>query len=112
MNIAVVSMLWIGLRDESRVGPWGAALAILPFAAPSAVISSRLVEHQGGNIEPFVFVLAAFFLRERPIALGAVAGVGFLNREFSLIGLIALLMMDALQGRLHRKVKPILQTAV
>ena len=112
MNVAVVAMLWRGLRAEPGLGPWGTTLAILPFAAPSAVISSRLVEHQGGNIEPFVFVLAAFFLRERPIALGAVAGVGFLNREFSLIGLIALLMMDALQGRLHRKVKPIAQTAV
>ena len=112
MNVAVVAMLWRGLRAEPGLGPWGTTLAILPFAAPSAVISSRLVEHQGGNIEPFVFVLPAFFLRERPIALGAVAGVGFLNREFSLIGLIALLMMDALQGRLHRKVKPIAQTAV
>jgi hypothetical protein len=110
MNIAVVAMLWIGLRDESRVGPWGAALAILPFAMPSAVVSSRLVEHQGGNIEPFVFVLAAFFLRQRPIALGAVAGVGFLNREFSLIGLLALFLMDAVQGRLRRRAKPIAMT--
>lgn len=112
MNIAVVAMLWRGLRAEPGLGPWGMSLAILPFAAPSAVVSSRLVEHQGGNIEPFVFVLVMFFLRERPIALGAVAGVGFLNREFSLIGLIALLMMDAVQGRLRRKVQPILMTAV
>ena len=83
-------MLWRGLRSEPGSGPWGTTLAILPFAIPSAVISTRLVEHQGGNIEPFVFVLAAFFLRQRPIALGVLLGVAFLNREFSLIAFIAL----------------------
>jgi hypothetical protein len=101
MNIAVVAMLWRGLRREPGLGPWGTALAILPFAIPSAVISSRLVEHQGGNIEPFVFVLAAFFLRQRPIALGILLGVAFLNREFSLIAWIALVLMDAAQGTLE-----------
>jgi hypothetical protein len=105
MNIGVVCLLWVGLRRESAMGPWGTALAILPFAMTSAVISTRLVEPQGGNIEPFVFVLAAFFLRARPIALGVLLGVAFLNREFSLIAFIALLMMDAAQGTLRPKFK-------
>jgi hypothetical protein len=112
MNIAVVAMLWRGLRREPGLGPWGTTLAILPFAIPSAVISTRLVEHQGGNIEPFVFVLAAFFLRQRPIALGVLLGVAFLNREFSLIAFIALVMMDAAQGTLIRKVRAHLTTAM
>jgi hypothetical protein len=112
MNLAVVAMLWIGLRREPGLGPWGTTLAILPFAIPSAVISTRLVEHQGGNIEPFVFVLAAFLLRERPIALGVLLGVAFLNREFSLIAFIALLMMDAAQGTLLRKIRAHLTTAM
>src|SRR4029453_5370402 len=38
MNIAVLLMLWIGLRRE--IGPVGTTLAILPFAMPSAVIST------------------------------------------------------------------------
>jgi hypothetical protein len=112
MNIAVVAMLWRGLRREPGLGPWGTTLAILPFAIPSAVISTRLVEHQGGNIEPFVFVLAAFFLRQRPIALGVLLGVAFLNREFSLIAFIALVMMDAAQGTLVRKIRAHLTTAM
>src|SRR6185436_15597149 len=112
MNVAVVAMLWRGLRKEPGLGPWGSTFAILPFAIPSAVISSRLVEHQGGNIEPFVFVLAAFFLRERPIALGVLLGVAFLNREFSLIAFFALLLMDAAQGTLGRRVRRHLTTAV
>jgi hypothetical protein len=112
MNIAVVAMLWRGLRREPGLGPWGTTLAILPFAIPSAVISTRLVEHQGGNIEPFVFVLAAFFLRQRPITLGVLLGVAFLNREFSLIAFIALLLMDAAQGTLVHKIRAHLTTAM
>ena len=111
MNIAVVAMMWRGLSRESGLGPWGTLLAILPFAMPSPVISSRLVEHAGGNIEPFVFVLAMFLLRRRPIALGSVLGVAFLNREYSLIGFLALLLMDAVQGALRRNLKPHLMTA-
>ena len=111
MNIAVVAMLWRGLQQEPGLGPWGTTLAILPFAIPSAVISTRLVEHQGGNIEPFVFVLAAFFLRRRPIALGVLLGVAFLNREFSLIAFIALLLMDAAQGTMLRTIRAHLTTA-
>lgn len=98
MNIAVVVMLWRGLRREENIGPWGAAVAILPFAVPSALIGTRLVEHAGGNIEPFVFTIGMYLLRDRAIALGLWAGVGFLNREFSAIGLIALVLMDIAQG--------------
>ena len=104
MNFAVVLMLWRGLRSES-LGPWGTTIAILPFALPGVVVSSRLVEHQGGNIEPFVFVLAAYFLRNRPVLLGILFGVGFLNREFSILGMIALLIMDVIEGVLRERAK-------
>lgn len=99
LNIAVVWLLWRGFRDEKLLSRPGRVLAILPFAIPSVVASTRLVEHAGGNIEPFVFVLAMYSLRARPLWLGFAAGIGFLNREFSLIGLIALLVIDVLSGR-------------
>ena len=105
LNVAVVCMLWIGLRREPAMSPWSAALAILPIAMPTAIVATRLVENAGGNIEPFVFVLAAHFLRDRPMALGAALGVGVLNREFALIGFIALLLMDAAEGTLLRRIK-------
>jgi hypothetical protein len=105
MNIACVAMLWVGLRRERELGRWGTALCILPFAAPSVVCASRFVEHQGGNIEPFFFLFLAFLLRERGIALGLTLGIAFLNREFTPLGFIALVAMDALQGRLRRNVK-------
>jgi hypothetical protein len=100
MNIGCVLMLWRGLRRERWLGPWGTALAILPFAATSVVTASRLVEHQGGNIEPIFFVLLAWTVREHAIALGITVAVAFLNREFALIGLIAMVIMDALSGQL------------
>ena len=97
MNLGVVTMLWYGLRAE-RTSRAGTALAVLPFAVPSVVVSSRLVEHAGGNIEPFVFLLLAFLLRARPIALCLVLGVAVMNREFVLIGFVALLIMDGIEG--------------
>jgi hypothetical protein len=104
MNLAVIAMLWFGLRREglSRIGT---TLSILPFAVPGVVTSSRLVEHAGGNIEPFPIVLGAFFLRRRPVLLGLVMGVGFLNREFALIGFVALIVMDLLEGQLLARLK-------
>jgi hypothetical protein len=104
MNLAVVVMLWIGMRREG-LSPWGSALAALPFALPGVVTSSRLLEHAGGNIEPFPFVLAGFFLRRHPIGLGLLMGVAYLNREFALIGFLALLVMDVLEGRLVVRLK-------
>ena len=82
MNIAVFWLLWLGFREEELGSRVGRVLAILPFAIPNAIVSTRLVEHAGGNIEPFIFVLAMYSLRNRPLWLGLVAGIGFLNREF------------------------------
>jgi hypothetical protein len=104
MNLGVVAMLWVGLRRDG-LSPWGTALAIAPFAAPSVITSSRLVEHAGGNIEPFPFILGAFFLRDRPILYGLLMSVAFLNREFAMIGFIALLMVDVVEGQLRDRWK-------
>ncbi|HEY2736656.1 MAG TPA: hypothetical protein VGI70_21800 [Polyangiales bacterium] len=106
MNLAAVVMLWCGLRREPRMNSVGAAIAILPFAVPGVVTSSRLVEHAGGNIEPFVFTIAMFLLRERAVVLGVCAGIGFLNREFSADGLIALLVIDLVTGKLRARLYP------
>jgi hypothetical protein len=80
-------------------------VSILPFALPGVITSSRLVEMGGGNIEPFVLLVSGFLLRDRAILLGINFGFAFLNREFALVGLIALLMMDVLQGRLRARWK-------
>ncbi len=111
MNLAAVLMLWRGLTKEGT-GHFGAALAILPFALPGVLTSSRLVEHAGGNIEPFVFILGAYFLSSRPIWLGILLGVAYVNREFSLLALIALVLTDIACGRLRARYKQRLLTVM
>jgi hypothetical protein len=49
---------------------------------------------------PFLYVLLFWFLRHRPIWLGTVAAIGFLNREFSIYGLPMLLLVDLKDRRL------------
>ena len=59
---------------------------------PTPVTASRLVEAQGANIEPFLYVLLLWGLRHHPIWFGLVFGVGFLHREFTLYAPVALLI--------------------
>lgn len=104
-NVLVVGILWVQLRRDARVGSWGAVVTLLPFALPGVVTASRFVEHAGGNIEPFVFILLGYVFRNRPLLLGLTFAVGFLNREFTLIGLIALVLIDAVQGRIRNRLR-------
>jgi hypothetical protein len=105
MNLACVVMLWFGFRKERALGPWGTALAILPFAAASVVVATRLVESGGGNMEPIFFLLLAFTVRDYAVPLGVVFGLAFLNREYTPIGFIALLLADAVTGGLRRRLQ-------
>jgi len=111
MNGAVVLMLWRGLRKEG-LDRLGTTVSILPVAFSGVVLSSRLVEHGGGNIEPFVFVIGAYFLSNRPIWLGILLGVAYLNREFSILALGALVLIDTLNGQLRVRLKQRLVTVV
>ena len=100
LNFALVGMLWIGLRRTEKTSPMQTLVSILPIALPGVVTSSRLVEQGGGNIEPLVFLVAAFLLRRRPVWLGICFGFAYLNREFTLLGLVALGLMDLVQRRI------------
>lgn len=111
MNLTIAALLWLSLRREPGVGPYGAAVATLPFALPAVATASRLVEHAGGNIEPFLFVLLGYLARNRAILAGVVFGIGFLNREFALIGFIALIALDVVHGRIRLRYKAHLTTA-
>ena len=102
-NIAFVALLWWELRRDAAVAGPGAFFAALPFALPGVVTASRIVEHQGGNVEPFLFVLLGYVARQRALWLGLIFGIGALNREFALIGLIALMLVDVVQGRMGQR---------
>ena len=101
LNLVAAGLLLRGLVRDSRLSPWLALLASLPFVLAPVVPTSRLLEHQGGVIEPFVWILLLWVLRSRPLLLGLVAGLGYENREFTAYGLVALAFVAVLEGRLR-----------
>jgi hypothetical protein len=54
------------------------------LAASAPVLSANLLETLGASVEPFLYVLALWALRGRPVAFGLVLAVGFLHREFTI----------------------------
>ena len=101
INIAVaVLLLWL-LVGEARLSPWAALIPVLPIALPAAGIAARTTEAMGGNVEPWLYILLLWWLRNRPFAFGATLGIGVLHREFTAYGAAALFMMDALGLATH-----------
>jgi hypothetical protein len=100
LNLLTAVLLIVALERFVGLRPWVAALVSLFFILPPPSAASRLVQANGCNIEPFVYVLLVWWLRARPLWLGVVLGVGALNREFTLYGLTALVVVELLQGRL------------
>ena len=77
LNVVTALTLWWLLVRDARLQPWLAALAAAPFALAPFITAAHLVEAQGGNVEPFLWVLVAWLLREKPLALGAAMAVAF-----------------------------------
>ena len=96
INIAVVILLLRTLVRDARLHPTVAAIAALPLALPAAGLAARVTEANGGNVEPWLYVLLLWVARDRPWWLGGILGVGMLHREFVVYGALALLVMDAL----------------
>ncbi len=98
INLATVLLLLRIAVREVGLSPMLAAIAILPVAVPAAGVAARVVEANGGNVEPWLYVLLLWIARDRPWIAGAILGFGSLQREFTLYGAAALIVMDA--GRL------------
>jgi hypothetical protein len=96
INIAVVILLLRILVRDARLHPAVAAIAVLPLALPAAGLAARVTEANGGNVEPWLYVLLLWVARDRPWWLGGILGVGMLHREFVAYGAIALAAIDAM----------------
>ncbi|MDH4063942.1 MAG: hypothetical protein OEW19_06045, partial [Acidobacteriota bacterium] len=70
INIAVVVLLLRALVREVGLHPWIAALAVLPLAMPAAGVAARVTEANGGNVDPWLYVLLLWIARARPWMLG------------------------------------------
>jgi hypothetical protein len=64
------------------------------FTLAPPFTAAQLVEAQGGNIEPFLYVALLWWLRQRPWAFGVVLALGVLNREFTLYAVPALVVVQ------------------
>jgi hypothetical protein len=98
INLATVLLLLRISVREVGLRPALAAIAVLPVALPAAGVAARVVEANGGNVGPWLYVLLLWITRDRPWLCGAILGLGSLQREFTLYGAAALIVVDL--GRL------------
>lgn len=103
VNLAVAFLLLRILEREARLRPAIAAVATLCFVLPPPATAAMLVEANGVNIEPFLYVLLLWTTRRRPALFGVIFAIGFLQREFTVFALLALVTVAAATGDLFRR---------
>lgn len=103
MNVAVAWLLLRGLTRDAGLDARRAAYATLFFVLAAPITTAHFLTANGGNVEPALYVLLLWGLRRRPIWMGLVLGIGFLNREFTIYGAAALLALDALRRTLFTR---------
>jgi hypothetical protein len=103
MNGAIAALLLRAFERDMGLRPAVAAIAALPFILPGAGLTAAFLDASGGTLEPLLYVLLLWVTRRRPLLCGAVFGVGFLNREFTVYGLAALGCLAALDRDLFTR---------
>src|SRR5690606_10645109 len=86
-------LVWLLVR-EVGLRPWQAGVATLFFADLPPVTASRLVQAQGGTIEPLFYAVLLWMARRRPVIFGLIFAFGFLQREFTLFAVLALIGLE------------------
>jgi hypothetical protein len=100
LNVIVAVWLTAGIRKRLRLSPAMAFVAALPFIMPTPAVSAQLLGMAGACIEPFVYVLLLWQLRFRPFLFGMLLAFGSLHREFTLLALPAIVLVEAASGEL------------
>ena len=98
VNLAVGILLVALLHRETGLGAGLALAASVFFLLAPPGTTARLLETSGGNVEPFLYVLLLWITRRRPVWFGLILGVGFLQREFTAYGAIAIVAIEAAHG--------------
>jgi len=94
LNAVVAVWLIVRLADRNGLRPALAFVAALPFIIPTPAASGQLLELSGSCVEPFVYVLLLWALRDRPLAFGLVLALAYLHREFTIFTLPALVLVE------------------
>jgi hypothetical protein len=101
-SLAAVTLAMVALHRGDGLRPAAALVAILPFAFAPPATSTYLMDG-AATAAPFVYVGALWLLRRRPLWFGVVLAVGFLQREFVMYAVPALLALEAWDGALWRR---------
>ena len=96
INAVIAALLvWILVRDGG-LSPLRAFMTTTIFAIVPPVAGVLFTSAMGGSVEPFLYVLLIWMLRHRPLLCGLVAAIGFLHREFTAYGVVALVITGGL----------------
>jgi hypothetical protein len=98
INIAIGLLLVRLFEREAGLRPRMALLASLFFILAAPKTSATFVEPSGGNVEPLLYVILLWMLRRRPVWFGLVLAVGFLQREFTAYGALAVVLVSLARG--------------
>ena len=103
INVATGGVLvWLLVR-EAGLRWWQAMTATAWFALLPPVTASRMVQAQGGTVEPLLYTLFLWLARRRAVVFGLLLAFGFLHREFTLFAVIAIVLLEAWTGELFAR---------
>ena len=99
MNAVIVVLLLRIFEREAGLRPIAAFAAALPVVLPAVATAAVFVEPSGGNVEPYLYSILIWLTRTSPAVCGAIFGVGFLQRQFTVYALAALVVVELMQRR-------------
>ncbi len=100
INLVVGLLLVRLLYREAGLRPALGLVASLFFVVAPPGTAAALLDASGGNLEPFLYVLLLWMTRRRPVWFGLIAGIGFLQREFTVYGILAIALIELAHGTL------------
>jgi hypothetical protein len=103
INVTIALLLLRMLERDAGLRPALAAFCASFFVLAAPITAAHFLSANGANIEPFLYVLLLWIARRRAVWLGVVLGIGFLNREFTIYGAIALVAIEAAHRRLLQR---------
>ena len=97
LNAALAVAFVVMLSTRLRIRPALAFVAALPFVIPTPATANQMLELAGACVEPFVYVLLLWRLRNRPMIFGGLLAIAFLHREFVIAVVPAILLVEGLR---------------
>ena len=101
LNVAAALLLMRSLRGRIGLRPAVGFFAALPFIMPTPVVAGSFLGALGSTgVEPLLYLLILWSLRDRPFGFGALLVIGSLHREFTLYAVPALIVIQILDRSL------------